>query len=135
MFRLFHLSKPSRPAHDVVKFYFPAFKGDTRQCPVKTLRTYEQHTEGLGTNINRVRPKVSSSYPWLASISYCSSSSKRERCLKSSLQKAGINTSMFKTLNMASLKYKAAMAVITVEEILQASDRSGNMFFKSSLMA
>lgn len=127
VFKPTHLSKQSRPAHHSVEFFFPKFKDDDRLCPVETLKAYEQRTERFrkeGMDKTRV---------FLSFIGKHNpvSSSTIARWLKSCLQKAGVDTTIFKAHSTrAASVTRAAMAGVTVEDILQAADWSGRGVFQ-----
>ena len=92
VFKPTHLSKQSRPAYHSVEFFFPTFKEDNRLCPVDTLKAYEQRTERF-RKVDMAKTKV-----FLSLIGKHNPviSSTIARWLKSCLQSAGVDTTIFK---------------------------------------
>ena len=128
VFRPTHLSKQSRPSHHGVEFFFPQFKDDVLLCPVETLKAYEQQTEkfrkGQGTAKSRLFLSLVGKHSPVCSSTIA-------RWLKSCLHKAGIDTSVFKAHSTrAASSTKAAMAGMTVEEIIHAAGWSGKGVFQ-----
>lgn len=115
-----HLSKQSRPSHSGVEFFFPAFKDDERLCPVTALKAYELKTKNFRRDKgeNRLfRSFIGQHKPV--------SSSTIARWIKSCLQKAGVDTSVFQGHSTrAAASTKAALSGVTVEDILKAADWS-----------
>ena len=121
-----HLSKQSRPSHNNVKFFFPAFKEDKILCPVETLKVYERKTSAFRSKSGRnhlLRSFIGKHGPV--------KSSTVARWIKSCLQKAGIDTSKFQAHSVrAAATSTAAMSRLTVEDILQAADWSSKSVFQ-----
>ena len=126
VFKSTHLSKQSRPSHHQADFFFPSFQTDSCLCPVKTLKVYEQKTSVFRTNCKEnflFRSFIGKHGPVTASTI--------ARWIKSCLQKAGIDTSKFQAYSTrAAAATKAAMSGVTVEEIMKATDWSGEGVFQ-----
>ena len=123
VFQPVHLSKQSRPTHHSVEFFFPAFNEDKRLCPVGTLTEYERRTKSSVQMGRLFLSFIGQHNP------VCSSTI--ARWLKNVLQKAGVNTSVFKAHSVrAAATTKAALSGFTVEDILKAADWSSKGVFQ-----
>ena len=121
------LAKQSRQGKPRAEFFFPAFPSNSRLCPQQTLRAYEQRTESFRTGGNEEQTRL-----FLAVVRphkpVCSST--LARWLKSLLDKAGIDTSIFKAHSTRSATASAAANTgITTGDILKAADWSSETVF------
>ena len=121
------LAKQSRQGKPRVEFFFPAFPSNSRLCPQQTLRAYKQRTESFRTGGNEEQTRL-----FLAVVRphkpVCSST--LARWLKSLLDKAGIDTSIFKAHSTQSAAASAAANTgITTSDILKAADWSSETAF------
>ena len=117
----------SRQGKPRAEFFFPAFPSNSRLCPQQTLRAYEQRTESFRTGGNEEQTRL-----FLAVVRphkpVCSSA--LARWLKSLLDKAGIDTSIFKAHSTRSAAASAAANTgITTSDILKAADWSSEKVF------
>ena len=126
VFQPSHLSKQSRPSHHNISFFFPSFKEDKCLCPVEALRAYEERTASFRNNAgeNRVfRSFIGKHGPV--------TSSTIARWIKSCLQKAGVDTTVFKAHSTrVAAATKAAMSGLTVDAIMKAADWSSEGVFQ-----
>ena len=91
LFTPVHLSKQSRPSHNRVKFFFPAFKDDKNLCPVETLKVNERKTFTFRNSSGRNHLLRS----FIGKHGLVTSSTVA-RWIKTCLHKAGIDTSNFR---------------------------------------
>ena len=111
------LAKQSRQKNPRAEFFFPAFSQNTALCPMATLRVYEQKTESFRSLEDEGRTRL-----FLAVVRPHKpvSSSTLARWMKSMLEKAGIDTGIFKAHSVRG----AAIA-----DILKAADWSSKSVF------
>ena len=118
------LAKQSRQQKHGTEFFFPCYPEDERLCPVLALREYEARTAPtrgshsmLFLSINKPHKPVSSS-----TIA---------RWLKTLLNKAGVDTEIFKAHSVRSASTSAAATSgITTGDILKAADWSSEAVFQ-----
>ena len=111
-----------------MEFFLPVFRDDICLCLVQTLKVYEQQTEkfrkGQGKAMSRLFLSLVGKHSPVCSSTIA-------RWLKSFLQKAGVDTSVFKARSTrAASTTKAAMVGMSVEEIIQGADWSGKGVFR-----
>ena len=119
-------SKSTKPRSE---FFFPAFQGSQCLCPVAALRKYEERIKCLKETevqtkllLGKVKPHNSVTLSTVA------------RWLRSMMEKAGIDISMFKAHSTRGVAVTAAAnAGITTEDILKAADWSKMKKAKLSL--
>ena len=123
MFQEAGLAKQSRSGKPRAEFFFPAFT-DRVLCPRATLQIYERRTESLrGAEHTRlflavVKPHKPVSPSTLA------------RWLKTLLEKAGIDTGIFKAHSgQGAAASAAANAGVTTSDILRTADWSSESVF------
>ena len=117
------LSKQSRPGRVLREFFFPAFTQDGNLCPVQALRAYETRTNGLRSSSQLLISTIKPHKP----IASCSVA----RWLRSLLEKAGIDVSIFKAHSICgAATSKASMSGITTADILNAADWTSEMVFQ-----
>ena len=119
------LAKQSRQSKPVAEF-FPAFTANPLLCPVTTLRAYEGRTKEF-------RKEEGSNPLFLTTIRphNVASSSTIARWLRSILEKAGIDTSIFKAHSVRGAAVTAASnAGVTTCDILNAADWSSPSVFQ-----
>ena len=120
------LAKQSRQSKPLAEFFFPAFTVNHLLCPVATLRAYEDRTR-------EHRKEEGSSPLFLTTIRphNVASSSTIARWLKSVLERAGINTAIFKAHSVRGAATTAASnAGVTTCDILNAADWSTPLVFQ-----
>ena len=111
------LAKQSRSGKPRAKFFFPAFT-DRVLCPRATLQTYERRTESPRLFLAVVKPRKLVSPSTLA------------KWLKTLLEKAGIDTGIFKAHSIRGAAVSAAAnAGVTTSDILRAADWSSESVF------
>ena len=126
-FQASSLAKQSRSAKPRAEFFFPAFQGSQCLCPVATLWAYEDRTRGL-------RKTAAQSKLFLGVVKPHNpvAPSTVARWLRSMMEKAGIDTSVFKAHSARGAAVTAAAnAGITTEDILKAADWSSDTVFKN----
>ena len=121
------LAKQSRQGKPRAEFFFPTFPSNSRLCPQQTLQAYEQRTESFRSGESEEQTRL-----FLAVVRphkpVCSST--LARWLKSLLDKAGIDTSIFKAHSTRSAAASAAASTgITTSDILKAADWSSETVF------
>uniref|UniRef100_A0A1X7UVA6 Tyr recombinase domain-containing protein n=1 Tax=Amphimedon queenslandica TaxID=400682 RepID=A0A1X7UVA6_AMPQE len=82
------LAKQSRQGKPIESFYFPAFLANTTLCPVNTLDTYPDKTKQMRRNENRL-------FIFFIKPHKAVTSSSIARWLSATLEKAGIDASIF----------------------------------------
>ena len=118
------LAKQCRQGKPVNEFFFPSFPHDSTLCPVTTLRTYENHTashRGMESRLflSFIRPFQAITSSTIA------------RWLKSLLESAGIDTSVFNAHSVRGASSTAAANLgITTNDILKAADWSSESIFQ-----
>ena len=120
------LAKQSRQAKPMAEFFFPAFNQNKLLCPVITLRAYEERTQ-------QFRKETGPKSLLLTTIKPHSpaSSSTIARWLKSLLEKAGIDTAIFKAHSVrGAATTTASNAGVTTCDILNAADWSTPSVFQ-----
>ena len=102
------LSKQSRQGKPIARFFFPSFPDNPHLCPVVTLRAYEKKTEGDRAEetrllLSKIRPHKPVTSSTVA------------RWLKSLLELAGVDTSIFSAHSTrgASASMASRMGVTT----------------------
>ena len=120
------LAKQSRQSKPLAEFFFPAFTANHLLCPVTTLQAYENKTR-------QYRREEGSNLLFLITIRPhgVASSSTIARWLKSTLEKAGIDTATFKAHSVRGAATTAASnAGVTTCDILNAADWSTPSVFQ-----
>ena len=110
------LAKQSRQKNPKTEFFFPAFFQNSTLCPMATLRIYEQKTESFRSQEIEGRTRL-----FLAVVRPHKpvSSSTLARWLKSMMEKAGIDTGIFKAHSVrGAATSAAASAGVTTADIL-----------------
>ena len=125
MFQEAVLAKQSKQGKTRAEFFFPAFSNNARLCPWQTLQAYEQKTEAFRGGEEQMRLFLAVVRPHKP---VCSST--LARWLRSLVDKAGIDTSIFKAHSTRDAVASAAPAAdITVADILKAADWSSESVF------
>ena len=120
------LAKQSRQTKPVRDFFFPKFEQNKKLCPVLTLQEYEKRTTDK-------RSPHGSTHLLIAMIRphKLVSSSTVERWLKTVLNNAGIDTSIFKAHSVRSAACSSASEVgVTTATILDAADWATETVFQ-----
>ena len=118
------LAKQSRQGKPVTEFFFPSFPHDSTLCPVITLRAYEERTAPHRGTESRLF--LSFIRPFRAVTS-----STIARWLKTLLESAGIDTSVFSAHSVRGASSTAAAnSGITTNDILKAADWSSESVFQ-----
>ena len=118
------LAKQSRQGKPITEFFFPSLSEDPKVCPVHALRAYEEKTGSLRGDetklfISLIRPHK------------CVTSSTIARWLKSLLEAAGVDTTIFHAHSVRGASTsKAANLGITSNDILKAADWSSESVFQ-----
>jgi hypothetical protein len=118
------LAKQSRQGKPVATFFYPSFPSNSLLCPVTTLKAYEERT----ANVRGTETKL-----FLAIIkpNKAVASSTIARWLKSLLQAAGIDISIFSAHSVrGASSTTAANMGITTNDILKAADWSSESVFQ-----
>ena len=118
------LAKQSRQGKQITEFFFPSFPHDSRLCPVEALKAYEGRTAPYRGG----EPKL-----FLALIKpyKAVTSSTIARWLKSLLEAAGIDTSVFTAHSVRGVSSSVAANMgITTNDILKAADWSSESVFQ-----
>ena len=112
------LAKQSGPTKDVTDFCFARFPHNPKLCPVHTLQAYEVVTQGIRDDNKVTKLLLATIRPHKAVTS-----STIAKWLKVIMERAGINTSIFKAHSVRSASVStAAIAGITTADILEAAD-------------
>ena len=118
------LAKQSRQGKPITEFFFPSFQHDSGLCPVVTLKAYEERTvtcRGAETKLFLALIKPHKAV----------TSSTIARWLKSLLEAAGIDTSVFTAHSVRGASSSAAANLgITTNDILKAADWSSESVFQ-----
>ena len=120
------LAKQSRQTKPVKEFFFPKFEQNKKLCPVLALQEYEKRT-------SEKRSSNSSTQLLIAMIKPHKpvSSSTVARWLKTVLNNAGIDTSIFKAHSVRSAATSSASeAGVTTARILDAADWATETVFQ-----
>ena len=121
------LAKQSRPGRVLVNFFFPSFRDNELLCPVHTLRVYEDVTSLFRSD---QKPGL-----FLATIKPHNpvTSSTIARWLHTVMERAGVDTSVFKAHSVRGASTSAAANVgVTTQDILNAADWRTESVFKNS---
>ena len=124
-----HLSKQSKSFCPLADFLFPSFPEDPMVCPVEILKAYEDRTASF-------RSMTSGEFNSTLFLSYVGqhnsvSSSTIARWLKSIMEEAGIDTSVFKAHSVRGATCStAAVTGVTTKDILDAADWSSEGNFQ-----
>ena len=119
------LAKQSRSTKPRAEFFFPTFQHSQRLCPVATLRVYEERTR-------RLRETEAQTKLFLGTVKPHNlvAPSTVARWLRSMMEKAGIDISVFKVHSTRGAAVTAAAnAGITTEDILKAANWSSDTVF------
>ena len=119
------LAKQSRPGRVLVNFFFPSFRDNELLCPVHTLRVYEDVTSLFRSD---QKPGL-----FLATIKPHNpvTSSTIARWLRTVMERAGVDTSVFKAHSVRGASTSAAANVgVTTQDILNAADWRTESVFK-----
>ena len=120
------LAKQSRQSKKIAEFFFPSFPANDRLCPVTTLRAYEERTKGRREDKEHFQLFISLIKPYKPVAS-----STIARWLKSVLEKAGIDTTIFKAHSIRGASTSAAASAgVTTNDILNAADWSSASVFQ-----
>ena len=112
------LAKQSRQGKPVTTFFFPSFPPDPGICPVTTLKAYEERTAPMRGTETRLFLAFIKPYRAITSSTIA-------RWLKSLLDSAGIDTSVFNAHSVrGASSTTAANLGITTNDILKAADWS-----------
>ena len=118
------LAKQSRQGKPIAEFFFPSFPHDTTLCPVTTLRAYEERTRDL-------RAKETRLFVSLIKPHNKVSSSTIARWIKSFLETAGVDTTIFQAHSVRGASSSTAANMgITTNDILKAADWSSESVFQ-----
>ena len=121
--------KQCQPGTAIKEYFFPSFSDNNNICPVTTLQYYCKKTQKLRTLENgQMKPAVfqTSIKPYGPATS-----ATIVRWIKSVLEKAGIDTSIFKAHSVrGAAATAAAEAGISIPEILEAADWSSGSTFE-----
>ena len=124
-----HLAKQSRPSWSLKEFYFPSLPDNPTLCFVKTLQEYilrtKQFREGKDDDHkDRLFITTMGGHSPVRSATIT-------RWIKSALTKAGVDTSIFKAHSVrGATTTAAALAAISIPEILEAGDWSSQSVFE-----
>ena len=119
------LAKQTRQNKPRAEYFFPAFPTNSNFCPMETLRAYELKTESFRAQGERTKLFLAVVKPHKPI-----SSSTLARWLKSVLEKAGIDTGIFKAHSVrGAATSAAASAGVTTADILKAADWSSESVF------
>ena len=128
-FRPAQLAKQSRPSRHVADFFFPCFKDDPILCPVLTLKAYEERTKEF-RDLQSAKPKSRLFLSWIGQHNPVTSST-IARWLKTTMEDAGIDISIFKSHSVRGATCsKAAGTGVTTKQILEAADWSSEGTFQ-----
>ena len=118
------LAKQSRQGSQVANFFFPSFPDNPLLCPVTTLKAYEERTKPICGIESKLL--ISTIKPYKAV-----SSSSVARWLKSLLEAAGVDTSIFAAHSTRGASSSAAANVgVTTNEILKAVNWNSESVFQ-----
>ena len=118
------LAKQSRQGKQITELFFPSFPHDPGLCPVATLKAYEERTVPVrGTESKLFLALIK---PFKAVMS-----STIARWLKSLLESAGVDTSVFNAHSRRGASSTAAANMgITTNDILKVADWSSESVFQ-----
>ena len=118
------LAKQSRQGKPITEFFFPSFPHDLALCPVATLKAYEERTAPNRGSETKLFLALIKPYKAVTSSTIA-------RWLKSLLEAAGIDTSIFNAHSVrgASSSAAANLGIIT-NDILKAADWSSESVFQ-----
>lgn len=125
IFKAVELAKQSRQNKPMSDFFYPKFPHNKQLCPVETLTMYIKRTESIrkGTADRLFLAVVNPHNPV--------SSSTIARWLRTVLEKAGIDTAIFKAHSVRGAAATAAAAAgITTMDIMNAADWSTESVFQ-----
>ena len=99
------LVKQSTQGFHIAKFFFPSFPDNPLLCPVTTLKAYEERTKPIRGKESKLL---------ISTIKLCKavSSSSVTRWLKSPLETAGVDTSIFAAHSTRGASSSAATNVV-----------------------
>ena len=118
------LAKQSRQGKPLAEFFFPSLPDNSTLCPVTTLKAYEARTESLRRGETKLLLSFIKPHGSLTSSTVT-------RWLKTLLQEAGVNTSLFNAHSVRGASTsKAANLGITTSDILKAADWSTESVFQ-----
>ena len=118
------LAKQSRQGKHIEEFFFPSLPGNSTLCPVDTLRVYLDKTRSLRGEESRLFVSFIKPHKVVTSSSIA-------RWLKSMLQEAGIDISIFGAHSTRGASSSAAVrAGITTGDILKAANWSSESVFQ-----
>ena len=120
------MAKQSGPTKDISDFFFARFPHNTNLCPVRTLQAYETATQNIRDNNKETKLFLATIKPHKTVAS-----STIARWLKTIMERAGIDTSIFKAHSVRSASVStAASAGVTTADILKAADWTNLSFFQ-----
>ena len=118
------LAKQSRQGKPITEFFFPSFPHDPGLCPVVTLKVYEARTASYRGDEQRLFLALIKPYKAVTSSTIA-------RWLKSLLEAAGIDTSIFNAHSVRGASSSAAVNLgITTNDILKTADWSSESVFQ-----
>ena len=111
----------------MAEFFFPAFPSNPLLCPVNALKEYELRTDGLrGDDAGKKKLFLATIKPHNPVTS-----STIARWLRVTLERAGVNTEVFKAHSVRAASASAAAgAGLTTIDILNAADWSTESVFR-----
>ena len=122
------LAKQSRQGKPITEFFFPSFADDLHLCPVEALKEYEGRTRELRSEETRLLVSYIKPHNKITSSSIA-------RWIKSLLEAAGVDTSIFSAHSVRGASSSTAANMgITTNDILKAGSESvfHKFYYKSS---
>ena len=120
------LAKQTRANKPIADFFFPGFTQKEKLCPVTTLKAYEKATEQFRKTEEQQKLFIATIRPHKPVAA-----STIARWLRTVLERAGIDTTIFKAHSTRGASVSAAAnAGITTSEIMQSADWSSESTFK-----
>ena len=118
------LAKQSRQGSQIASFFFPSLPENTLLCPVTCLKAYEHRTQSIRGKETRLLVAIIKPHRAISSSSVA-------RWLKSLLEAAGIDISIFNAHSVRGASSSAAaVAGITTNDILKAANWSSESVFQ-----
>ena len=118
------LAKQSRQGKPIMEFFFPSFPHDPGLCPVETLKAYEARTAPNRGTEQKLFLALIKPYKAVTSSTIA-------RWLRSLLEAAGIDTSVFSAHSVRGASSSAAANLgIATNDILKAADWSSQSVFQ-----
>ena len=124
-----HLAKQSKPGQGLKDLFFPSLPHNPILCPVGTLREYIDQTKQFREN--KDGDQKDSLFLTTTGGHNLATCATIARWIKSALTRVGIDTSIFKAHSVrGATTTAAAMAGISIPEILEAGDWSTQLVFE-----